>query len=56
VAYRPAVINGEPGLLRYVDGVIESAQSFIIDEGRIVAVFIMRNPDKLTGVPQTIPN
>jgi RNA polymerase sigma-70 factor, ECF subfamily len=56
VAYRPAVINGEPGLLRYVGGVIESAQSFIIDEGRIVAVFIMRNPDKLTGVPQTISN
>lgn len=54
VAYRPAIINGEPGLLRYVGGRIESAQSFIIDAGRIVAVFVMRNPDKLTAVPQTI--
>ena len=54
VTYRPALVNGEPGLLRYVGGKIESAQSFIIDGGRIVAVFIMRNPDKLTTIPQFI--
>lgn len=53
VVYRPALVNGEPGLLRYVAGRIESAQSFIIDEGKIVAVFVVRNPDKLLGVPQT---
>jgi RNA polymerase sigma-70 factor (ECF subfamily) len=52
VAYRAARINGAPGLLRYVAGKIESAQSFIVDEDRIVAVFVMRNPDKLTGAPQ----
>ncbi len=52
VQYRQARINGEPGLLRYVDGKLESAQSFIWDQERIVAVFIMRNPDKLAGVPQ----
>lgn len=54
VVYRPALVNGEPGLLRYVDGCIESAQSFIVDEGRIVAAFVIRNPDKLAGAPQTI--
>ena len=54
VAYRPARVNGEPGLLRYVDGKIESAQSFIVDDGCIVAVFVMRNPDKLTALPQFI--
>ena len=53
VEYRAALINGEPGLLRYVGGKIESAQSFIIEGDRIAAVFIMRNPDKLTTVPQT---
>jgi RNA polymerase sigma-70 factor (ECF subfamily) len=53
VAYRPARVNGEPGLLRYVEGKLESAQSFIIDEGKIVAVFVMRNPDKLAAVPQS---
>ena len=54
VTYRPALVNGEPGLLRYVEGKLESAQSFIVDEGRIVAVFIMRNPDKLASVPQVL--
>ncbi|MYM75558.1 RNA polymerase sigma-70 factor [Duganella sp. FT134W] len=54
VMYRQARINGEPGLLRYVGGQLESAQSFLIDNDRIVAVFIVRNPDKLLGVPQTI--
>jgi RNA polymerase sigma-70 factor (ECF subfamily) len=54
VAYRAARVNGGPGLVRYVGGKLESAQSFLIEDGRIVAVFIVRNPDKLTGVPQTI--
>ncbi|MEW6370159.1 MAG: RNA polymerase sigma factor SigJ [Pseudomonadota bacterium] len=54
VAYRLALVNGEPGLLRYVDGRIESAQSFIVDAGRIVAAFVIRNPDKLAGAPQTL--
>jgi RNA polymerase sigma-70 factor (ECF subfamily) len=43
-----------PGLLRQVAGRIESAQPFIVDAGRIVAVFIMRNPDKLASVPQCL--
>ena len=51
VAYRAVRVNGAPGLLRYVNGVIESAQSFIIDADRIVAVFAVRNPDKLLGLP-----
>lgn len=51
VRYVAARVNGEAGLLRYVDGQLESVQSFIIDDGKIVAVFIMRNPDKLAGVP-----
>ncbi len=54
VSYKIALVNGEPGLLRYVRGTLESVQSFIVDDGRIVAVFIMRNPDKLVSVPQSI--
>lgn len=54
VSYRMATINGQPGLLRYVEGKIESAQSFIMDDGKIVAVYIVRNPDKLAGAPQNI--
>ena len=51
VAYRMALINGEPGLLRYVDGRIESAQAVVTDGERIVAIYAVRNPDKLAGIP-----
>ncbi|MYM96922.1 RNA polymerase sigma-70 factor [Duganella vulcania] len=54
VVYRPARVNGTPGLVRYVDGKLESAQSFQVEDGRITAIFIMRNPDKLTALPQFI--
>jgi RNA polymerase sigma-70 factor (ECF subfamily) len=54
VSYLAALVNGEPGLLRYVDGRIESAQAFVVDGGQIVAIFVMRNPDKLTAVPQLV--
>ena len=53
VVYREVRINGAPGLLRYVEGKLESAQSFVIDGGRIAAVFVVRNPDKLAALPQT---
>lgn len=38
-------------MLRYVEGKLESARA---DAGRIVAAFIIRNPDKLASVPQSI--
>jgi RNA polymerase sigma-70 factor (ECF subfamily) len=50
IEYRPVTINGEPGLLRYVDGVLESAQAFAFDGGRIVAIYSVRNPDKLARI------
>ena len=55
VVYRMALINGEPGLLRYVDGRIESAQAFVTDGERIMAIYAVRNPDKLAGIPATLP-
>lgn len=50
VEYRLATINGEAGVLRYVDGVLESAQAFVTDGDRVVAVYVVRNPDKLAGI------
>ncbi len=49
--YRMALINGEPGLLRYVNGKIESAQAFASDGTHITAIYAMRNPDKLMAIP-----
>lgn len=50
VEYRAVTINGEPGLLRYFDGALESAQSFAFDGGRIAAIYAVRNPDKLARI------
>lgn len=50
VVYRLARINGETGVLRYVNGALESAQAFVTDGERIVAVYAVRNPDKLAAI------
>lgn len=52
--YQLALVNGEPGLLRYVDGRLESAQAVVTDGERIVAIYAVRNPDKLATLPQTV--
>lgn len=54
VVYRPVLLNGEPGLLRYIQGRLESAQAFVTDGERIVAIYAIRNPDKLAGIPLTL--
>ncbi|XRQ08888.1 RNA polymerase sigma factor SigJ [Actinomadura welshii] len=47
---RTVMVNGSPGfVLRGTDDVL-SVVSFTFDDGRIVAVDIIRNPDKLTGI------
>jgi RNA polymerase sigma-70 factor (ECF subfamily) len=50
VRYELAWINGEPGLLRFVNGELESAQALVTDGERIVAIYAVRNPDKLAGI------
>jgi len=50
MTYRLATINGEPGLLRYLDGRLESANAVVTDGERIVAIFGVRNPDKLANI------
>jgi RNA polymerase sigma-70 factor (TIGR02957 family) len=42
-----AEVNGTPGLLRFIDGRLESIQSFQTDGERIVAIQAQRNPEKL---------
>ena len=45
-----AVINGQWGVLRFIDGVLESVQSFETDGERIVRIHVQRNPDKLVRI------
>ena len=53
--YQMATINGEPGLLRYVDGVLDSAMAVQTDGDRIVTMYVIRNPDKLTRIDAPLP-
>ena len=43
-------VNGAPGMVAYVDGEIQSAWSFELQNGRIVRIFVVVNPDKLAHV------
>ena len=54
LVYRMALINGEPGLLHYANGRLDSVQAFVTDGERIVAIHAVRNPDKLTRVPAAL--
>jgi RNA polymerase sigma-70 factor (ECF subfamily) len=44
---RFAPINGEWGLLRFIDGILESVESIETDGTRIVRIRVQRNPEKL---------
>lgn len=45
-------LNGEWGLLRFIDGRLESAQSLQTDGERITRIHTQRNPDKLRHIAQ----
>jgi RNA polymerase sigma-70 factor (ECF subfamily) len=50
VRYEVVVLNGQWGLLRFVNGELESAQSFETDGERILRIHVQRNPDKLARI------
>jgi RNA polymerase sigma-70 factor (ECF subfamily) len=43
-------VNGEPGIVAWVDGEPLIAISLGAVEGRVVQVLVVRNPDKLVGL------
>lgn len=47
----PTMINGTVGALLYMDGELDHSFSMAIDDDRIAAIYIVRNPDKLRHVP-----
>ncbi|MGQ4599568.1 RNA polymerase sigma factor SigJ [Nocardia sp. R6R-6] len=49
---RAVLVNGRPGLVVF-DGTHIGVFAFTIDDGRIVAIDVVRNPDKLHGLPHT---
>jgi RNA polymerase sigma-70 factor, ECF subfamily len=47
-------INGQPGIIHYVDGNIYSVMTFEIVDGCIQSIYCVRNPEKLRQVPKEI--
>jgi RNA polymerase sigma-70 factor (ECF subfamily) len=45
-----ATVNGRPGLLWMRDGGVVGVVAITVDGGRVVAVHIVRDPDKLQGL------
>jgi hypothetical protein len=43
----PVSVNGDAGYVVEVDGEIDQILSCAVDDGRVTAIRIMRNPDKL---------
>ena len=51
---RYAHVNGLPGFVtREADGVLQTT-ALLIDDGRIQAIYVMRNPDKLRHLEETV--
>ncbi|MCI0397621.1 MAG: RNA polymerase sigma-70 factor, partial [Chloroflexi bacterium] len=49
--YHPAWVNGRPGMVVYVDGRPFNTLSVEVSDGRIQAIYIVVNPDKLRHLP-----
>jgi RNA polymerase sigma-70 factor (ECF subfamily) len=48
---RIAEINGEPGIVSYVDGRPQSVFTIEVNDGQIRAIYIVTNPEKLSHLP-----
>jgi len=51
---RLAQINGNPGIVSYLDGNPYSVLTFEADDGHITAIYVVTNPDKLAHVPRLL--
>jgi RNA polymerase sigma-70 factor (ECF subfamily) len=48
------MVNGTPGLLTWRNGVPDAIMSFHVEDGRIAAIYVVRNPDKLGGLARVV--
>ena len=48
---RFADINGQPGIIAYHNGTVFSVLTLDTSEGKIGSIYIVRNPEKLTWIP-----
>jgi RNA polymerase sigma-70 factor (ECF subfamily) len=47
IRYEPVLVNGRPGVLGYLDGVLDTVVTWDVVDDRIAAIYLIRNPDKV---------
>jgi RNA polymerase sigma-70 factor (ECF subfamily) len=52
---RRALINGQPGIVSYLSGKPYSVLTIDTSEGRIRAIYVLTNPEKLAHLPELPP-
>lgn len=51
-SFRAISVNGVPGMAIYVDGELDAVGTIAVEGGRIAAIYIVRNPEKLAAFAQ----
>ncbi|MGW0194772.1 hypothetical protein [Nonomuraea sp. NPDC003201] len=49
-------VNGNPGLILRLDGVIDGVLAFRVESARVTGLYYVRNPEKLTRVESENPS
>lgn len=55
IALSPTVVNGSPALVVHLDGVIDGIMAVRVEDGRIIGLYYVRNPEKLSHVASETP-
>ncbi|MGH3392159.1 MAG: sigma factor-like helix-turn-helix DNA-binding protein [Actinomadura sp.] len=55
-ASEPTTVNGNPGLILRLDGVIDGVLAFRVENARVTGLYYVRNPEKLTRVESETPS
>ena len=51
LVFRVALVNGEPGIVSYLDGKPFSVLTLVAGDGHIQTIYVLTNPEKLGHVP-----
>jgi RNA polymerase sigma-70 factor (ECF subfamily) len=54
LVFRLAQVNGEPGIVSYLDGKPYSVLTLVSGEGHIQTIYVVANPDKLAHLPDLL--
>ncbi|MFE5245093.1 MULTISPECIES: RNA polymerase sigma-70 factor [unclassified Streptomyces] len=55
VTFGPTMVNGSPALALHLDGELDSILAVHVEDGRIVGLYVVRNPEKLSRIASETP-